>query len=121
MRQAHASMARPRHAGWREQLRHWWLNLPEALRSPWPLAFAWLAIAALLLGFHHVVSMSVRQGEILRQSAAGQPDATALCEALKDARMRTHCVRNLTTPPTRSARAGNPPNTAHLQIAQLGR
>lgn len=121
MRRSPAPMAVRRHAGWREQLQHWWLALPSALRSPWPLAFAWLAILALLLGFHHVVSMSVKQGEILRQSAAGRADAAALCEALKDARMRTHCVRNLTTPPTRTARASIPPNTAHLQIAQLGR
>lgn len=114
-------MALPRHGGVRGALHAWWLSLPCALRSPWPLAFAWLAIVALLAGFHHVVSMSVKQGEILRQSAAGQADAIDLCETLKDARMRAHCVHNLTTPSSRVARVHVPPNTAYLQVAQLVR
>ena len=68
--------------GVRKQAEAWWLQLPEAVRSPaWPLALAVLTVIFLLLAFHQVVRDAVRQGEMLRSAAAIQSEAAWRCSA----------------------------------------
>jgi len=106
--------------GARRQLMRWWLGLPEPLRSrTWPTAFACLMILALLLGFHAVVSSAVKQGELLRMSAATRAEAVWRCNALRNASARASCIEQLNEAQAEAAAAPPPPNTATL--AQVGR
>jgi hypothetical protein len=100
----------------------WWHGLPAPLQSrAWPTAIACLTILALLLGFHEVVTMSVRQGELLRMTAATESQALWRCHALRNAQTRASCLEQLRSPPRTEEASGTspPPNTAML--AQLGR
>jgi len=99
----------------------WWFSLPPHLQSrSWPTAIACLTILALLLGFHQVVAMSVRQGELLRMTAATESQALWRCNALRNAATRATCLEQLRSPPQAEAPSdAPPPNTA--RVAQLGR
>ncbi|WP_280152955.1 hypothetical protein [Piscinibacter sp. XHJ-5] len=103
----------------RQQWRDWWQRLPEPVRAPaWQLGFAVLVIVALLLGFHHVVRQSVRQGEVLRMSVSTHAEAVWRCQALSSPRSREQCLHQLQAPPAQPGRT--PPNTAPLRVVRLG-
>jgi len=105
--------------GLRRELQRWWTGQPELLRSrAWPSAFAGLTILALLLGFHQVVSSAVKQGELMRMSAATRSQAEWRCHALRNAATRASCLERLDEPAIADASTA-PNNTATL--AQLGR
>ena len=105
--------------GLRGELRRWWLGVPALLRSRhWPFTFCALVIVALLLGFHQVVSSSVKQGEIMRMSAATRDQAITQCRALHLQRMRNRCLEQVDAPTATQAEASPPPNTASLRVAQ---
>jgi hypothetical protein len=111
------------HGAWlglRRLVLAWWFGLPAPLQSrTWPTALACLTILALLLGFHQVVASAVRQGELLRMTAATQSEALWRCRALSNAATRASCLRQLDASRAESQVAkGPPPNTARL--AQLG-
>jgi hypothetical protein len=106
-------------SGLRREMLLWWAGQPELLRSrAWPSAFAGLTILGLLLGFHQVVSSAVKQGELLRMSAATRSQAEWRCHALRSAAMRASCLEQLDAPVIAEAPTA-PANTATL--AQLGR
>jgi xanthosine utilization system XapX-like protein len=108
-------------ASLRGQVLAWWYSLPQALRSPtWPASLAALTILGLLLGFHHVVVMSVQQGELLRMSTANHAQAVWRCQALQGARARASCIEQIDAPTVATAEAP-PPNPASLQVAQWSR
>jgi hypothetical protein len=79
-------------------------------RRHWAVGAAVLVVVGLLIGFHHVVTGAVRQGELLRMSAATRSQAVWRCEALRGARVRAACMNELDAP-TLVADAA-PPNTA---------
>jgi hypothetical protein len=102
-----------------QQWRAWWYSLPQALRAPmWQAGFAALVILALLLGFHHVVRQSVRQGEVLRMSVSTHAEAVWRCQALSTPRSREQCLHQLQAPPAQPGRT--PPNTAPLRVVRVG-
>jgi hypothetical protein len=105
------------------RLHAWWASLPQALRAPlWPWSFAGLVILALLLGFHQVVREAVRQGEVLRTTAATRAEAVWRCNSLSGARVRASCLAQIDAPPKAPMELGaNPPNTATVSLATLGR
>ncbi|HJV63933.1 MAG TPA: hypothetical protein VJ743_23495 [Albitalea sp.] len=106
----------------RRRLLAWWWSLPAHLRSPaWPFGFACMTILALLLGFHQVVATAVQQGEVFRVGVASHAEAVSRCNALRSARVRASCLRQLEAPPTEQASEPPPPNTASLAVAQSGR
>ena len=102
-------------AGLRSPWRAWWQRLPAPVRAPaWRAGFAALVILALLLGFHHVVRQSVRQGEVLRMSVSSHAEAVWRCQALSSARSREQCLQQLQAPPAQPGRT--PPNTASPRV-----
>lgn len=106
----------------RDRVDAWWHALPQPVRSnAWPAALAGLAILALLLAFTQVVKSSVRQGELLRMTAATHAQAVWRCNALNGQRMRAECLEQLNAAPKQQAKA--PQNTAAspLQVAHVGR
>lgn len=106
-------------AGLRQQWLAWWHGLPAPLRAPgWRAGFAALVILALLLGFHHVVRQSVRQGEVLRMSVSNHAEAVWRCQALGSVRGREQCLQQLQAPPAQPGRT--PPNTAPLRVVSVG-
>jgi hypothetical protein len=108
--------------GLRRELRAWWWDVPGPLRSRgWPLAFALLTILALLISFHQVVRNAVQQGEILRMSAASRAEAMAQCQALRNARVRGDCIKQVDAPPLAQIDTTTPPDTASLEVAQIAR
>lgn len=110
--------ARARQHGLRHEIEAWWYGLPTDLRSTRLLAaLACLTIVALLMGFHQVVQSAVKQGELLRMSAATRAQAEWRCHALQGERMRASCLKQLDAPPAVLAEAA-PVNTAALEIAQ---
>ncbi|HEV7913570.1 MAG TPA: hypothetical protein VGP22_07370 [Albitalea sp.] len=113
----------PRGAGGlRTEARRWWNGLPEPLRAPaWRGSLAALVILALLMGFHQVVQQSVRQGELLRMTAATRAEAVWRCHALNGARMRSACMAQLDAPPPMRQADVPPPNTATMQVATVAR
>lgn len=104
----------------RRRLEAWWFGLPEALRTPWPLALALATSLALLLGFHQVVQESVRQGELLRMNTATHAQAVWRCNALNTIRKRADCMAELNAPQQHQANAPTPPNTAALRVSSTG-
>jgi hypothetical protein len=108
--------------GLRREIRAWWFNVPGHLRSPaWPTSLALLTIVALLLGFLHVVQMSVKQGELLRMTAATRSEAVWRCNALRNATTRASCLAQLDAPLQEKQESAPPPNTATMQVATVGR
>ena len=111
-----AHRARPQ--GLRREVLTWWYGLPAELRSTrFFAALSCLTILALLMGFHQVVQSAVKQGELLRMSAATRAQAEWRCHQLQGERMRASCMKQLDQPPAVMADAP-PINTAALQIAQ---
>lgn len=78
-------------------------RLPQLLRPPlWPALAAGaaaLAVLALLLAFHQVVSAGVERGELRRQSSTAQANANWRCNTMGDAARRTDCRLLLSPPP----------------------
>jgi hypothetical protein len=105
------------------RLHAWWDRLPDALRAPlWPWSLAGLVILALLLGFHQVVRQAVRQGEVLRTTAASRAEAVWRCNTLSGSRVRASCLAQIDAPPHVPVEPGtSPPNTANVSLATLGR
>jgi hypothetical protein len=105
------------------RMRAWWHTFPEAPRAPlWPRSFALLLILALVLSFHQVVRDAVRQGEVLRMTAATRAEAIWRCNSLSGARKRATCLAQVDAPPKPQANSGRPPpNTAGVSIADVGR
>jgi hypothetical protein len=73
---------------------------PRSPRSPlqsrqWAAGVAALIVVGLLIGFHHVVSGAVRQGELLRMSTANRAQAVWRCESLRGVRLRAACMNEL--------------------------
>jgi hypothetical protein len=98
----------------------WWARLPQPLRAPlWPGVLSGLVILALLLGFHQVVRQAVRQGEVLRMTAATRAEAIWRCNTLNATRMRTRCLAQLDAPPVAADAGRPPPNTAAASYAGL--
>jgi len=108
--------------GLRREMQTWWFNVPQHLRSPaWPTSLALLTIVALLMGFLHVVQMSVKQGELLRMTAATRSEAVWRCNALRNATTRASCLAQLDAPLQEKQESAPPPNTATMQVASVGR
>jgi hypothetical protein len=102
------------------RLRAWWNRLPGALRAPhWPWTFAVLLILALLLGFHQVVRNAVRQGEVLRMTAATRAEAMWRCNSLSGARVRTACIAQLNASPNPPIDPGTPPPNTAVSLANV--
>lgn len=122
MRTSHSLSRAPSGGVWsafRHDARSWWLQLPEALRRPWPMALSSLTILALLVGFHQVVRDSVRQGELLRMNTATRAEAVWRCQALRQPKVRDNCLAQLDSQHQPTVAANKPPpNTATLQVAQ---
>lgn len=103
----------------RSKMVTWWYGLPADVRSPkWFMTLSCLTILALLMGFHQVMQSAVKQGELLRMSAATHAQAEWRCHALQGERMRASCLTQLNTAPGESAESGAPTNTVALQFAQ---
>ena len=103
------------------RVRAWWAGLPDALRAPlWRWSLAGLVIMALLLGFHQVVHDAVRQGEVLRMTAATRAEAVWRCNTLNGQRVRARCLAQVDAPPTATVdTAPAPPNA--VSLANLAR
>jgi hypothetical protein len=104
----------------RRQIEDWWMDLPEAVRSPaWPTAIAALIVVFLLLAFHQVVRDAVRQGELLRMATATHSEAAWRCSSLRGLRMRESCLAQMNAAPNEETPLRNTATVA--TVAQLGR
>jgi len=102
-------------------MRAWWFNVPLPLRSrAWPMTRACLTIVGLLMGFHQVVQSSVKQGELLRMTAATRSEAVWRCNALRNATTRASCLAQIDAPAVQHTEPAPPPNTAALHLATSG-
>ena len=111
---AGASIGRFRH-----QIKDWWMDLPQAVRSPvWPYALSVLTVVFLLLAFHQVVLGAVHQGELLRMATATHSEGVWRCSSLRGQRMRESCLAQMNAAPHDEAPLQN---TAAVATVALSR
>lgn len=79
-----------------QELPQWSARSSADARAPmWPAMLATLGIVALLLTFHQVVLGAVEQGDLRRQVAATQVEATWRCNAIQGLRASDTCLTQL--------------------------
>jgi hypothetical protein len=71
------------------------MNAPKMSETHWVVLLVALAIIAMLVAFHAVVSGATQVGERRRQATAAQAAAVMRCQALAIGAVSKQCQKNL--------------------------